>query len=60
MKKKKKEVVEICGNCGKVSEEKDFGDDSGNFHCSRCDSRVAVVMNKKIYLKIAKAYGKKR
>jgi len=54
--KKKKETVEICGNCGKVSEEKDF--DGGNFHCCRCGSRIAVVMNKKLYLKIAKEYGK--
>jgi len=54
--KKKKEVVEICGNCGKVSEQKDF--DGGNFHCARCGSRIAVVMNKKLYLKIAKEYGK--
>ena len=56
MKKKKKETVEICGNCGKVSEENDFGD--GNFRCARCGSRIAVVVNKKLYSKIAKEYGK--
>ncbi len=54
--KKKKETVEICGNCGKVSQENDF--DAGNFRCSRCGSRVAVVMNMKIYMKIAKEYSK--
>ena len=56
MKKKKKETVEICGNCGKVSEEKDFNGE--NFKCTRCGSHVAVVMNKKLYSKIAKEYGK--
>ncbi len=55
---KKKPIVEICSNCGKVADSSDYK--GKDFVCSKCGCDVSVVLPKEMFDRLIKeGFGKK-
>jgi predicted RNA-binding Zn-ribbon protein involved in translation (DUF1610 family) len=53
----KKQVFEVCVNCGKVADENDKTD--GSFKCSKCGADISMVMSRELFAAMAKEFGTK-
>ncbi|MFH1222413.1 MAG: hypothetical protein V1492_04995 [Candidatus Micrarchaeota archaeon] len=54
--KNKKQLFEVCANCGQVGS--DAAPDGKHFKCPKCGCEVSVVMSRELFAQLAKTFGR--